>query len=197
MKKIMTGSFIALICITCLFAEDIYSRFYFMEGYSISKKTRIAVLNFECNPGWSTTNEDKNFLRTIEKKNIEKMEMVLLESGFTLVERIKLEKLLEEKKLSLAGLTDSRSQEIGSFLNADIVVFGLIPSWTFYQSRKTGTIEMIIKAIDVNTGNIVFKAVYNHQFKTENDTFRYDISKIEDIIYFNLLENELKKRIKN
>jgi len=193
MKKSVIVLVLVFCCVAHAIAEDIYSQFYFQDGYGVSKKTKVAVLNFECNPGWSSG--DGTYLRTIEKKNLEKLETVLLQSGFSLVERNRLEKLLDEKKLSLAGLTDSKYQEIGSFLNADIVVFGLIPSWTYFQGRKTGTIEIMIKAIDVNTGGIVFKAIYNHQFKTDDETFRYDISKVEDRIYFELFGKELRKRI--
>jgi hypothetical protein len=194
MKNIAVLTIIIFFITAGLFGEDIRFNFYFNPSYSLSKKTKIAVLNMECQPGWST-NADTNFTQTVEKKNIEKLEFAFLESGLTLVERSKLDNLIAEKKLSLVGLTESDSQKIGNFLNADIVVFGLIPAWSYYHANDTALIQIMIKAIDVNTGQIIFKAMFNHQFKTNGPNFRYEISKIEDKIYYDLFENELKKRI--
>ncbi|TFG65365.1 MAG: VWA domain-containing protein [Spirochaetales bacterium] len=76
-------------------------------------------------------------------------------SLFTLVERKDLQKIMEELKLQLSGITDeTNASEIGKFLNADILISGSL-------YKKPASYELFLKLIRVETAEVlsVTKAV--------------------------------------
>ncbi|MBN1847124.1 MAG: hypothetical protein JW932_00915 [Deltaproteobacteria bacterium] len=72
---------------------------------------------------------------------------MLRHGGFRVIERSRLNKVLEEKKLSLAGITQEEEKEIGTLLNVDAIVSGTIVHFDDFE-------EIHARMIDVNTGEI-------------------------------------------
>ena len=78
----------------------------------------------------------------------EAMETMLLEEGYKAVARAQVEKVLAEQSLSLSGITETQSAQVGKLLNTDAIVVGTIaPN------------QILVKAIEVKTGEIIWKGV--------------------------------------
>lgn len=72
---------------------------------------------------------------------------MLRHGGFRVIERSRLNKVLEEKKLSLAGITQEEEKEIGTLLNVDAIITGTIAHFDDFE-------EIHARMIDVGTGEI-------------------------------------------
>jgi hypothetical protein len=142
---------------------------------------KAAVLDFMVTVVWGDKKEttDTELKRNFAFKNREKMEMALLQAGFNLIERSKINKIIKEQNLIKSGLSENNIIEIGRLLNADIVVFGTIPQWSFYRSTDDGYLEIITKGICVDSGAVVFKGTISHHFISTMGRFRYDIALFE------------------
>ncbi len=112
-----------------------------------STKKTIAVLDFEGN-------------EKISMKNNLKMADILITSlskskRFELVERNRIDKIIEEQKLALSGLIDEKSAiEVGKLSGAEYVVIGNITSATKKEIDKFGYILVKLEVgVDVRVVN--------------------------------------------
>lgn len=100
------------------------------------------------------------------------------------VERMQLEKILEEQKLGLSGLIDSKSAvEVGKLLGAKYLLTG-----SFFVLNET--IRIIIKFVDVETGQIDLKKIIILDGKKEN------VFEMTNILIDRIDENLKKESIK-
>jgi hypothetical protein len=83
--------------------------------------------------------------------------------------------------------------KLGKMLAADIIVTGSIPLWSYHEKIKKGYIEILIKGIVVETGEIAFKASFSTQINTSGDEFRFQMAQLETKIYKIFGENMEKK----
>lgn len=121
----------------------------------IPKKT-IAIMDFSL---ISVNNE-------AEKFQLEDMNTQIVKSGqYKVVEREKLDLILEEQKLADSGLLDANAaSKIGKLVSADILLSG-----TFTEQGDVWSIN--IKLIDVATGIILVatnEKIALHEFKPKN-----------------------------
>jgi hypothetical protein len=72
---------------------------------------------------------------------------MLRRGGFRVIERSRLNKILEEKKLNLAGITQEEEKEIGTLLNVDAIISGTIVHFDDFEEIHT-------RMTDVDTGEI-------------------------------------------
>lgn len=122
------------------------------EGESLKK--RIAVLDFEGN---------EKLEGKVDLKLSDMLITSLAQTGkFDLIERTKIDNVINEQKLGMSGLIDeSTAAEMGRILGAEYVVFGTITSATQQSFDKFGyelvVIEVVIdvRAVDTNTGKIL------------------------------------------
>lgn len=155
---------------------------------------KVAVLDFSVPVVWIEREKNNNseIQKNIALKNREKMELALLQAGFNLIERNKIDKVIQEQDLLKTGVAENDLVEIGKLLHADIVVFGTIPEWTFTISTEEGFLEINTKGICVNTGAVFFKGAINHHFISTYESFRYEISLLETK-GFKILGEKLKQ----
>jgi hypothetical protein len=181
MRKIVM--IVVVVLIVAVTADaGINSNIFFNNKIKITRDTKFVVLPFELTASWRNPPTDIT-RKMIETKNTEKCEISLFKAGVAVIERNRLDKVLSEQALSQTGITENDSIKIGKILSGDIVVMGIIPAWTYYKNVKRGHIEIIIKGVDVETGEVVFKAIFNSKFHTAEGKFRYDISQLETKIY--------------
>ena len=108
-----------------------------------------------------------------------KLEKVFSESGFDVVERNSINKIMKEWKLKTSGVTDDEFEGIGEILAADYLITGTVD-----DDGKNSGIYCVIKMIDVQTGKLMDAASIEGQITTKREL--YDIgleSIIEQLIY--------------
>jgi len=90
---------------------------------------------------------------------------VIRTQAFQVVEREEVEKLLEESKLSLAGLATNEEtlQEVGKMFAAERILLGTV-------GRLYGKIIITTRLVDVSTGEVVFA---NNIYSSEEDLVYY------------------------
>jgi curli biogenesis system outer membrane secretion channel CsgG len=85
-------------------------------------------------------------------------ESAFLETGARIVERSQLDKALSEAALANSGLSENDSVALGRLVSANAVVLGAVTEYHKggFGSKAT-TVSVSVKAIDVETGTILWK----------------------------------------
>ncbi|MBU4186081.1 MAG: CsgG/HfaB family protein [Proteobacteria bacterium] len=89
----------------------------------------------------------------------DRFETALLEAGHRVVERSMIDKLISELEFSMSGLTEQLGIKVGKMLDADVVIFGAVTSYyrVIWGPVVYTTVGLSIKAVDVETGVIIWK----------------------------------------
>ena len=183
MKKPVMVAMLLLVAVVANAGDGINSDIYFNKSVHITQNTKFVVLPFILTASWAQTPNEASTKKNVEDKNTEKFELSLLNAGVKVIERNKLDKLLSEQSLSKTGITESDSIKLGKILSADVIVLGTIPMWTYYEKTNKGFIEILIKGVVVETGEIIFKTVFDSKINTTYDDFRYDMAQLETKSY--------------
>ncbi len=99
------------------------------------------------------------------------LETAFLKTGYRLVERGRLEQVLDEFGLAKSALTEDVGIKVGKMVNADAVILGTVMS--YYKGAwggRYGTVAFSAKAVHVESGKILWKGT---QSKSHWD-YRYD-----------------------
>lgn len=183
MKRIIIGLALSLLAVTARADDGINSDIYVNKKFNISQNTRFAVMPFALTASWAQAQNEESTKKNVEDKNTDKFELSLLNAGVKVIERNKLERIFSEQTFSKTGLTEADSIKLGKMLSADVVVLGTIPIWTYYDKTHKGFIEILIKGVAVETGEIVFKVMFDAKINTTDDDFRYDMAQLETKSY--------------
>lgn len=92
------------------------------------------------------------------------LESALIKTGWQIIEREKISKVLSELELQLSGLTFENSMKVGQRLNADVIVIGQVTSYVqgaVSDKSPTGELEHTtvgfnVRAVDINSGVIIW-----------------------------------------
>ncbi len=141
--------------------------FLFALATTFGQKKVIAIIPFEV-PHDMEYRYDFNGTGLLEKIPT-LLEGELYRTGiFDIVERARLDALLDEKTLSYAGVTD-KEFDYSAFKGVDYFLFGKISGFssdydniqihvgsrTMYVNRQSVDITLTIKLVDVNTGKLI------------------------------------------
>jgi curli biogenesis system outer membrane secretion channel CsgG len=96
----------------------------------------------------------------------EAVETSLIKTGMQIIERSKIDKIIDEMSLSKTGLTEDDGKKIGQMLNADTIIFGSVTLFVqgARSQRKAGkklektSVGVNLKAVHVEKGVILWKA---------------------------------------
>lgn len=152
------------------------------------------VLPVEHHVSW--LNERAQEGQGVVKRNIDKIELMMMRLGKDCVERSKLDAILNERKLSLTGLTNEKAQYVGKLIKADAVIITTIPSMGVHQTQSIFYEDIDIKAVSVATGKILWKSLLKGSVVAEK--FKYDYEIILDNIetkLYGVLESKLKNEM--
>lgn len=85
-------------------------------------------------------------------------ESAFLETGARIVERSQLDKAIQEAAFANSGLTENDGVALGKLVSANAVVLGSVTEYHKggFGSKAT-TVSVSVKAIDVETGTIIWK----------------------------------------
>ncbi len=152
-----------------------------LNVFSRQPKKIVAVIDFENKAGfrsWVSLGEDL----------ADMLSHALVNSGkFIVVERPKLKAILKEQELKSKGITRGRIS-LGKLLNAQVLITGAVTEFEEKESggmggfrikgfkiglgKKWAHVGLIIRGIDVNTGEILF----SEKVEGKSDATGFDIS---------------------
>jgi len=119
-----------------------------------TNRAKIAILPF-------TTNIQKE----INYSESDKFTGYCMEMGFTVVERKKIQTILNELELELNGIIKSTDiNKIGKILDIDMIIFGHI------LYGKSNSVTQTIRFVDVQTGEVLISASYETDKQTNKIT---------------------------
>ena len=101
---------------------------------------------------WQITNDSDVNVNIQDVRDL--LDIALIEAGYDVTDRSKLDLIVSEQKLSMTGSVDeSNLQEIGKVYGINAFIYGRISR---VDSGPPMTITFFVKAIDVETGRFIF-----------------------------------------
>jgi len=136
---------------------------WYTERTLIEKRiARIAVLPFNSPSGAITSGDLASDMFTI----------VLMKKGYVIADRQMLKKIMQEKELTLSGITSEQITQLGRILNVDAIITGSVTAWeseiqkveygiwsmifAFSGSRISATVGITARVLDINSGQIIW-----------------------------------------
>ncbi|MCX5856428.1 MAG: hypothetical protein NTZ57_00685, partial [Deltaproteobacteria bacterium] len=130
----------------------------YQQNYDFSKVKSIVIVPF-----YESFKNTRNILsgpvnsQNVIPESVDIFSMALFDAGINVIDRMHLDKVLSEQKLSLSGLMEKQDyQKIGKLVNADVILWGSI-SLVKQIGKRRG--EISIRLIDVGTGTIVYTSL--------------------------------------
>lgn len=169
----------------------------------------IAILEFDD----ANSAKYKKYHPEASRVATDTIQNAFLDFGYKIVERNKLDKILQEKHLSLSGITIEDGIQVGKLLNADVVVMGSLTAYMQGQ-HNTEIVKEIhgnddfgnlirtqfgftIKGIHVQSGEMLFSGSY---FKEKNGILNYTdpiLGLVNEMIYEDLMDQWKDKGLTN
>jgi len=128
------------------------------QQFDFSKIRSVIILPFVENYRSST---DSLFVPVKTTENVfesaDIISMPMFEAGIKVVDRMFLEKILSEQKLSLSGLMEQQDyRKMGHLVNADAILWGSIQTTKLMAQR---TCSLSVRLIDVETGTVIYTSL--------------------------------------
>ena len=130
----------------------------YQQNYDFSKVKSIVIVPF-----YESFKNTRNILsgpvnsQNVIPESVDIFSMALFDAGINVIDRMHLDKVLSEQKLSLSGLMEKQDyQKIGKLVNADVILWGSL-SLVKQIGKRRG--EISIRLIDVGTGTIVYTSL--------------------------------------
>ena len=125
---------------------------------------KVAVLDFDYTPPVSTAQESQSVSSppNAGKYVADVLSSRLLAAApFEVLERSKLGRLLQERKLTQAQLVEEgRFEEIGKFLGVDYLILGTVNTYTTWSNSRTmhsgHYVSFAFRCVDVKSSQVVF-----------------------------------------
>lgn len=117
-----------------------------INGHTVTAYPTIAVLNFADAPEAPGSGTKVSGL----------MMNLLLDLDFTIVERAKLQQVLEEQVVQLTYSEEARALSVGRIAGAKAVIIGEVQQWTAAESERSAKVALSWRMVDVETGHVLF-----------------------------------------
>jgi len=157
MKKIMFTVMCMIMMVSCASQKP--------ASYEMDKRYFIAVADFKFNtPKGEKSNRESEMAR-------QKIMDMLLDSGrIRLIERAKLDAIINEQQLGETGLVDADSAaKIGKLAGVDAVLIGEIVPRKLNKKDKSAEPEFEVtisgRLINTSTGEIIASGIFSHRKK--------------------------------
>lgn len=129
-----------------------------IDGESIDRYRTMAVLTFEDAPGVTGSGSRVAGIVTT----------LLLDLDLSLVERTRLEQVLNEQVTLLTYGNDTDALKIGRLVGANAIVIGEVQQWETDRQQGTSRVSLSLRMIDVETGRLLFNGE-GHGFDATGD----------------------------
>lgn len=149
---------IVLLLIALSGCAGVQTRDSSQQKFDFSRIKSIVILPFVENYRSST---DSLFatVKTTEDvyESADIISMDMFDAGIKVVDRMHLDKVLSEQKLSLSGLMEKEDySRIGKLVNADAILWGSVQTTKLMAQR---TCKLSVRLIDVETGTVIYTSL--------------------------------------
>ncbi|WP_245667162.1 hypothetical protein [Leptospira tipperaryensis] len=187
---------LALILFFLLFTDcstsknSIFGTVFVRRGFTPERKTKHIVFPIQIRSGWLLKDQNADQRKFVESRSFEKLELTILNYGGKVQERYNTERQFRSTIENESGFSEEKGIKIAKLLKGDVAVF---TDFTDYGTVSGNAIlEVTVKAMDVENGEIVWKAMYSGKALGLQDSF--DLSNLESEI-FTQLTNRLKQKM--
>lgn len=154
------------------------------QRFYAGKKIRHVIFPVRIRSNWLVKKENAEQKKFLESRSYEKLELVILEYGGKIQEKYNAEKQFRSAFETDNSFSEEKGIQIAKHLQGDIAVFTEV---TDYGTASGNSIlEITLKAIDVDNGDIVWKAIYSGKARGLQDNI--DLSILESEIFEHLAE---------
>lgn len=151
----IVGIILAVLLQVATVGAEVRLRDNYQQNYDFSKVTSIVVLPF-----YQSYKSATDILlgpvksQDVIPESVDVFSMELFNAGINVIDRMLLDKVLSEQKLSLSGLMEKQDyQKIGKLVNADVILWGRV-SLVKQIGKRRG--EISVRLIDVGSGTVVY-----------------------------------------
>ncbi len=81
---------------------------------------------------------------------------LLLDLDMNMVERAKLDEVLQEQVIQLTHADDANVLKVGKLVGAHAIIVGGVQQWEQHVEARTNTVALSLRMIDVETGQLLF-----------------------------------------
>lgn len=128
----------------------------YQQNYDFSKVKSFVIIPFYESFKSARLSGPVNSQNVISE-SVDVFSMELFDAGINVIDRMHLDKVLSEQKLSLSGLMEKQDyQKIGKLVNADVILWGSISLVKQFGKRRG---EISVRLIDVGTGTIIYTSL--------------------------------------
>lgn len=152
------GLLFALVSYGCVTVQaDTKVKDSFQQKFDFSRIGSIIILPFYENYRSATDSFVPVSSTSDVHESVDVISMELFEAGIKVVDRMFLQKVLDEHKLSLSGLMEEQDyKKLGKLVNADAILWGAVNTTKLIGKRGC---KISIRLIDVETGTVIYTAV--------------------------------------
>ncbi|KPA24200.1 Uncharacterized protein AMR48_3536 [Leptospira interrogans] len=178
-----------VIFVQCSPQYSILGNVFVRKGFAPEKKVRHVVFPVRIRSAWLLKSQNVEQKKFFESRSYEKLELAILGYGGKIQEKYKLEKLFRSEIESENSLNEEKGIQIAKQLNGDVAVFTDITDYG--TASGNSVLEVTVKAIEVDSGEVVWKAIYSGKALGLQDNI--DLSILESEIFEHLTE-KIKKQ---
>ncbi|WP_404820566.1 hypothetical protein [Leptospira yasudae] len=164
--------------------NSIFGTVFVRRGFTPEKKVKHVVFPVQIRSGWlskETNVEQKKFL---ESRSFEKLELAILGYGGKIQEKYNAEKQFRTAFEADNSLNEEKGIKIAKQLKGDVVVFTDVTDYG--TASGNSVMEVTVKAMDTDSGEILWKAIYSGKALGLQDNI--DLSILESEIFEHLTE---------
>lgn len=167
----------------------IFGTVFVRKGFAPDKKSRHVIFPVQIRTGWLMKNQNVDQKKFFESRSYEKLELTILEYGGKVQDKYNAEKQFRTAFAAENSFSEEKGIQIAKQLKGDVVVF---TDMTDYGTASGNSVmEVTVKAMDVDNGEILWKAIYSGKARGLSDNI--DISILESEI-FEHLTDKLKNK---
>ncbi|EMO55736.1 hypothetical protein [Leptospira noguchii] len=172
------------IFVQCSPQYSILGNVFVRKGFVPEKKVRHVVFPVRIRSAWLLKSQNVEQKKFFESRSYEKLELAILGYGGKIQEKYKLEKLYRSEIESENLFNEEKGIQIAKQLDGDVAVFTEITDYG--TASGNSVLEVTIKAIEVDKGEVVWKAIYSGKALGLQDNI--DLSILESEIFEHLTE---------
>ncbi|WP_425268784.1 hypothetical protein [Leptospira barantonii] len=181
------GAFILFffVFVQCASSKNfIFGTVFVRKGFTPDKKSRHVIFPVQIRTGWLMKNQNADQKKFLESRSYEKLELTILEYGGKVQDKYNAEKQYRTAFAAENSFSEERGIQIAKQLKGDVVVFTDMTD--FGTASGNSVMEVTVKAMDVDNGEILWKAIYSGKARGLQDNI--DISILESEIFEQLTE---------
>ncbi|WP_425528942.1 hypothetical protein [Leptospira yasudae] len=164
--------------------NSIFGTVFVRRGFTPEKKAKHVVFPVQIRSGWLSKEANGEQKKFLESRSFEKLELAILGYGGKIQEKYNAEKQFRTAFEADNSLNEEKGIKIAKQLKGDVVVFTDVTDYG--TASGNSVMEVTVKAMDTDSGEILWKAIYSGKAFGLQDNI--DLSILESEIFEHLTE---------